>query len=326
MYTFKNILCVVGTDEVSKQALQHAMAVAEAQQAELTLVSVIEDLPQKLELQDDFLAGEKIMNSLIAERRQHLKDMVASLDGSPAIQQKVLTGTAFISIIYEVLRNQHDLVIKVADNKGRLQSLFGSLDMHLLRKCPVPLWLTKGAAPRVHRRILAAVDVNDFYPEAEMSTRQDLNRHTLDIAAAVAEYEQAELYVVSVWEAIAEDFMRAGVVTPTQGSVDNYVDSVNRRYRANMHELMDESGMGENKSKLSSTMVQSVLLKGAPRKKIPEFAEEIDADLVVMGTVARTGISGLIMGNTAETILNELQCSVLAVKPPGFMSPVKLED
>lgn len=326
MYTFKNILCVVGTDEASKQALQHAMAVAEAQQAGLTLVSVIEDLPQKLELQDDFLAGEKIMNSLIAERRQYLKDMVASLDGSPAIQQKVLTGTAFISIIYEVLRNQHDLVIKVADNKGRLQSLFGSLDMHLLRKCPVPLWLIKGAAPRAHRRILAAVDVNDFYPEAEMSTRQHLNRHTLDIAAAVAEYEQAELYVVSVWEAIAEDFMRAGVVTPTQGSVDNYVDSVNRRYRANMHELMDESGVGENKSKLSSTMVQSVLLKGAPRKKIPEFAEEIDADLVVMGTVARTGISGLIMGNTAETILNELQCSVLAVKPPGFMSPVKLED
>lgn len=326
MYTFKNILCVVSTDEASKQALQHAMAVAEVQQAQLTLVSVIEDLPQKLELQDDFVAGEKIMNSIIAERRQYLKDMVASLDGSSAIQQKVLTGTAFISIIYEVLRSRHDMVIKVADNKGRLQSLFGSLDMHLLRKCPAPLWLIKNEAPRKHRRILAAVDVNDFYPEAEMTTRQHLNRHTLDVAAAVAAYEQAELYVVSVWEAIAEDFMRAGVVTPTEGSVDNYVDSVNRRYQANMHELMNEAGVSGNKPKLASTMVQSVLLKGAPRKKIPEFAEEINADLVVMGTVARTGISGLIMGNTAETILNELQCSVLAVKPPGFVSPVKLEN
>jgi len=326
MPTFKNILCVVGTDEASKQALQHAVTVAEVQRAELTLVSVIEDLPQKLELQDDFIAGEKIINSLIAERRQYLKDMIASLDGSSAIQQKVLTGTAFISIIHEVLLHKYDLVIKVAHNKSRLQNLFGSLDMHLLRKCPVPLWLIKQAAPRINRRILAAVDVNDFYPENEMKIRQGLNRLTLDIATAVAKYEQAELYVVSVWEAMAEDFMRAGVVAPTEGSVDSYVDSVNRRYRTNMHELMTEAGVSGSKSKMPSTMVQSVLLKGEPRKKIPEFAEEINADLVVMGTVARTGISGLIMGNTAETILNELQCSVLAVKPPGFISPVKLDD
>jgi len=43
-----------------------------------------------------------------------------------------------------------------------------------------------------------------------------------------------------------------------------------------------------------------------------------------MGTVGRTGIPGLIMGNTAESILNNIGCSVLAVKPPGFVSPVTL--
>lgn len=326
MHRFKNILCVVGTDDASQQALQHAVAVAESQQAELTLVSVLEDLPQKLELQDDFIAAENIMNRIISARRQHLKDLVASLDNPPVIQQKVLTGIAFINIIYEVLRHQHDLVIKMADNKGRLQSLFGSLDMHLLRKCPVPLWLIKQSSPRTNKRILAAVDVNDFYPEKEMTGRQGLNRHTLEIASSVANFEQAELYVVSVWQAIAEDFMRAGVVSPTEASVDSYVDSVSRRYQANMHKLLDETGLAGNDLKSSSTLLQSVLLKGAPRKKIPQFAKEIDADLVVMGTVARTGISGLIMGNTAESILNELQCSVLAVKPPGFVSPVKLED
>jgi len=44
-----------------------------------------------------------------------------------------------------------------------------------------------------------------------------------------------------------------------------------------------------------------------------------------MGTVARTGIQGFIMGNTAENILNQLDCSVLAVKPPGFVTPVTLD-
>lgn len=43
-------------------------------------------------------------------------------------------------------------------------------------------------------------------------------------------------------------------------------------------------------------------------------------------TVARTGVAGIIMGNTAETILNQIDCSILAIKPPGFVTPVKLED
>jgi nucleotide-binding universal stress UspA family protein len=45
-----------------------------------------------------------------------------------------------------------------------------------------------------------------------------------------------------------------------------------------------------------------------------------------MGTVARIGIPGLLIGNTAETILDQLDCSVLAVKPPGFVSPVALDE
>jgi len=41
-----------------------------------------------------------------------------------------------------------------------------------------------------------------------------------------------------------------------------------------------------------------------------------------MGTVGRTGIQGFFIGNTAEEILNQVECSVLAVKPPGFQTPV----
>ena len=54
------------------------------------------------------------------------------------------------------------------------------------------------------------------------------------------------------------------------------------------------------------------------------MASDIKADLVVMGTVARTGIPGYIVGNTAEMILSQIACAVLAVKPPGFTSPVTL--
>ena len=72
--------------------------------------------------------------------------------------------------------------------------------------------------------------------------------------------------------------------------------------------------------------LQLHLLKGQARKEIPAMAKRLDVDCVVMGTVARTGIRGFIMGNTAETILEQIDCSVLAIKPPGFETPVVLED
>jgi nucleotide-binding universal stress UspA family protein len=60
-----------------------------------------------------------------------------------------------------------------------------------------------------------------------------------------------------------------------------------------------------------------------PGVAIPALATQLKADLVVMGTVGRSGIPGLLMGNTAETILDQLSCSVLVMKPPGFVSPVR---
>ena len=45
-------------------------------------------------------------------------------------------------------------------------------------------------------------------------------------------------------------------------------------------------------------------------------------DTIVMGSVGRTGLAGFFIGNTAETVLSRVKCSVLTVKPDGFVSPV----
>lgn len=57
----------------------------------------------------------------------------------------------------------------------------------------------------------------------------------------------------------------------------------------------------------------------------PECATALGAELVVMGTLGRTGITGFVIGNTAEQILNQIDCSVLAIKPAGFISPVTVD-
>jgi len=57
---------------------------------------------------------------------------------------------------------------------------------------------------------------------------------------------------------------------------------------------------------------------------IPELVKHKDIDLIVMGTIGRTGIPGMIMGNTAERLLDRVECSILAIKPEGYISPVTL--
>jgi len=64
------------------------------------------------------------------------------------------------------------------------------------------------------------------------------------------------------------------------------------------------------------------LLRGNASDQIAEVAQEISADIIVMGTVCRTGLAGLIVGNTAEHLLATVTCGVLAIKPRGFVSPI----
>jgi nucleotide-binding universal stress UspA family protein len=64
------------------------------------------------------------------------------------------------------------------------------------------------------------------------------------------------------------------------------------------------------------------LIFGTPWKEIQRLVQQLNADLIVIGTVGRNGIEGLLLGNTAEKVLDHCDCSVLTVKPDGFVSPI----
>nr|WP_276569002.1 universal stress protein [Thiocapsa imhoffii] len=191
-----------------------------------------------------------------------------------------------------------------------------------MRQCPCPVWLTKCHAGRSFRRILAAIDVTAA-DGGEDETRRELNRRILELAASLAFSESAELHVAYVWEALGEELMRGTMLSIPEEQITAYVSSVHARCAHALEALVTEvlGGLGapppaERKPKLH-------LPRGAARKKIPALAERLGADLIVMGTLARCGIPGLIMGNTAETILRQVDCSVLAIKPVGFTSSIQ---
>jgi nucleotide-binding universal stress UspA family protein len=104
----------------------------------------------------------------------------------------------------------------------------------------------------------------------------------------------------------------------SQTQVDRYVEDSRAEARKALYDLL-----GKSPDRTGRRFVH--LLKGDPAEVIAEFAKTGRIDLIVMGTVARAGIGGLLIGNTAETILQRADCSVLAAKPEGFVSPVELD-
>ena len=325
MERFKNILCVVEPGETSKHALERAVTLAENNQASLTVVDVIPHIVAGIGMPDGGPISVDLQAALASERMGVMESQLAPYRKRIDMRVEVLQGTPFLEIIREVLRNGHDLVVKVPEDMDWLDRLFSSDDMHLLRKCPCPVWLIKHRASKPYKRILAAIDVDDSYPAQEMKARQALNRQILEMAVSLALSEFAELHIVHAWEAIGEGAMRGTFMSTPEANILAYVEQVRRHHEACMEALVRDVTVSLKEGAMDYLEPQTHLLKGAARKEIPALARRIGVDLVVMGTVARTGVPGLIMGNTAETILNQLDCSVLAIKPPGFETPVRLD-
>jgi len=326
MKRFKDILYVMASDSTNDVALNHAVVLANNNQANLTVIKIIDNMPTSIQLHGHSLFTETFRKKLVTEHTAKMQTLVSSLEHKTEIKTKTLIGTSFIEIIREVLRNNIDLVVKTAENGSLVDRLFGSDDMHLLRKCPCPVWLIKSTSPYKHQRIIAAVDIDDFNQSEELNTREQLNLQILEMASSLALSEFAELHIANAWEEISEGLLKSISIGIQESDIVTFIEQERLQHQQNLNELITELMTNIGPNTMEYIKPQTHLLKGIAHREIPLLAKNIKADLVVMGTVARTGISGFFMGNTAETILNQLNCSVLAIKPRGFKTPITLSN
>ena len=326
MKRFKNILCVVDTRVDCKHALQRAVELAENNQASLAVINVMTRDTAGIGMPDGGPICADLQAARLKAHTQAVENLLEPFREQIEINIRILSGTAFLEIIREVLRNEYDLVIKTPETQDWLDPLFGSDDMHLLRKCPCPVWLIKPSAAKSYRRILAAVDIDEIYPEDEQKPRCVLNHQILEMASSLSLSNFAELHIVHVWDAIGESALGGPFVNAPEQEIVAYIEKIKQLHAASLDALITDVTSKLGVDALDYLKPQKHLIKGWARKEIPVFAKSIEADLIVMGTVGRTGIPGFIIGNTAETILNNIDCSVLAIKPPGFETPVTLMD
>ena len=246
----------------------------------------------------------------------HLEKIIASIrQAGVQVSGKVLNGTPFLKIIREVLRNGHDLVMIAAEGKGGFRELlFGSTTMHLMRKCPCPVWVFKPDQPVRYTRILAAVD-----PTPHDEERNALNHKILELATSLARSEHSELSIIYAWTLYGESALRSGRTRLSKEQVDKMVGEIRDTHKRWFITLLREHT-------LEDLSCRVYLLKGEAGRLIPALAKAREVDLIVMGTVSRTGVAGLLIGNTSEQVLNQVNCSVLTVKPEGFITPVRSDE
>jgi len=323
MKRFKNILYVAADDRDDELgSLRRAVALARANGARLTVAALADEVPSGTSLEGLEMTHETLQQAVVSQAEAHLDALIGDAGGGLDLERRVLVGKLFLQVIRAVLHEGHDLVIKSAGSEGLFGRLFGSDDMHLLRKCPCPVWLTRPAPASGYRRVLAAVDLDWSYPDDELQVRGELNQRILDIAASLALAESAELHVVHAWKAIPEDVMRGSLFSTPHEIVDAYVMAERNRRSSAMESALADLGRRIGDDAMRGLTVLRHLPKGWARDELPLVARRIGADIVVLGTLARTGVPGLLMGNTAEAILHQIDCSVLALKPLGFETPV----
>ena len=326
MNRFNNILCVVKPGETSKPAIERAVSLAQQNQANLTIVNVVQKFVSGIDMPEGGPISNELQIAIQRDHEERLKPLIDPYRKQIDLDFKVLIGEPFLEIIREVIRSSHDLVIKVPDAQDWLDRFLGSEDMHLLRKCPCPVWLIKTERTRTERRVLAAIDVGDDYVDEEQESLNKLNHQILEMAGSMAISDFAELHVAHVWNAVGESTMRGAFMNTPEEKIVAYVEQTRQQHEHRLNQLLDELKTKLGADTDAYLSIKKHVIKGSVRKEIPNLAKRIDADIIVMGTVARTGIPGFFMGNTAESILSQINCSVLAVKPSGFKTPVALEE
>jgi len=358
MRCFTNILVVHDSETDNRALLDRAVRLARKNQASLTMVDIIEGafheeaklispeaatqapgpaihILEELPWETPFPpapvspadvskpvahTGEDstsdIQEFIIWEQQRSLVQSVAAIQQAGVqVSCKTLYGTPFLEIIREVLRSQHDLVMITAEGRGGLgEMLFGSTTMHLMRKCPCPVWVIKPGKPQPYSRILAAVD-----PATADQEHVALNTTIMELATSLARLEQSELLIVHTWTMYGEARLRSGRANLSKEAVDRLLRETQDAHRQRLIKLLQRHPLKDLKCEV-------YLLKGEAGRLIPQLAQAKEVELIIMGTVNRAGIAGLLIGNTAEKGLRQVDCSTLAAKPEGFITPVLLDS
>ena len=157
--------------------------------------------------------------------------------------------------------------------------------------------LVKGAQAWQHNRILACIDATS--PD---DGHQLINDNILTFAEQLSDHFDTDLHLVNAYPMVNVAFAMVPEVTAPD-DLHSYIEQQHR------------DACAKWARKYNVNPEQMHVQEGDPENVVSEMAKSLEADLVVIGSVGRTGISSVLIGNTAELLMDKVACDVLVIKP-----------
>ncbi len=304
-----SILAYVNTAISDEQnALSHAIYLAKSYGARLTLVDVVQTAPwHMIELSN---AISELEHTCVHAAEEHLgRHAVTAREQGIEAEVKVLRGTEWHELLRDLETGDYDLFVKTRtpSDESALGSI-GSTGMRIVRKSTKPVLIVHPEDVPGFEHIVVAV--NPSQTEADHAV---LSHKILDAAITYAKDSGARLSVLHAWQSPGESHFAARLPID---QYEMYFKGIREAAKQDFDSFISSHADALNKDQIH-------LIPGDPADIVPAYVEKEGCDLLVIGTVGRGGISGVLMGNTAESILRRVSCSVLALKPQDFVCPVK---
>jgi universal stress protein E len=337
MRTIQKILVAVDVEAGGGVALERAVQVARRFRAQLVVVDVVPELTwsQRMLLTE----SQALQTLIVRDRATRLRRFVRALRGRGLdAHGKLLVGRTGEQLIRFVQRGKFDLLVRATKGPhSRRQQFFSGTAFELLRNCPCPIWLcdpqdtdrgtVSGSVDREVETSMAVSGEGEAVsapasptllvaldPTAEGPQLRTLNIELLQLGDLLASLLSGTLHVLHAWniqgEGLVKDYMQTSDFAVLE-------QAIQKRSSELLGELFQESGVA-----LPAERVH--LVRGEASTEIARFVHERSVHTLVLGTLGRSGLAGLLMGNTAEMLFHQIRCSVAALKPADFVSRVRL--
>ncbi len=258
----------------------------------------------------DTSALQRLREQFIAERAEQLEAKAEELrqTGLEVATHVHWDNPLYEGILRRVAESEPDLVFKDTHYHSALRrALFSNTDWNLIRRCPVPLLLSRAADWRARPRVLAALD-----PGHHGDKPAALDHDVLEAAQFMARQLDGEVEAVHVFfpaALLAATSRVAGIPLASDMGCDAVIESERARVTAAMREIAQAHDLPDQAMHV---------LQGSAAEMLPRVAAERQVDLLVMGAVSRSRLREIFIGSTAERVLDHLPCDVLVVKSVDF--------
>lgn len=239
------------------------------------------------------------------EYLENLADPIRA--GGTAVKTAAISGQPLHEVIVRHATDRNvDLVLKDAhDHTALSRALFTHTDWHLIRSCPMPLWLAKSRQISGSPRFLAAID-----PLHANDKPAALDDYILMLSKSIADKVGGEVHAFHSYDPrIALAAATANAYLPVSMPIREIEEQAHEEHLGRFREITHFHKIGDD---------HTHLVAGSAHEELPRIAKSLDAAVVVMGAIARSALKRMMIGATAERTLERLPCDLLVVNPNRF--------